>query len=118
MTLSEKSSLRKTGVIDMIGARKDGGVELGIIVGEKLGGSKDEQRLLMDKVEAYLKAINSERFRNDYHNPLPHKTIIVIKCLVEPDPLIGEFVKKMDRWVRDNKARIRLDIENVAETGE
>lgn len=117
MTLSDKSSLRRPEVIDMIGARKDGTVELGIMVGEKLGGSKDDQKLLMDKVEKYLKAINSERFRKDYHNPLPHKTIIVIKCLVEPDPVILEFVKRMERWVRDNKARIRLDMETVEETG-
>jgi hypothetical protein len=117
MTVSEKSSLRKTGSLDMLGKRKDGYIELGIIVGEKLTRSREDQGLLMKKVEAYLKAINSEAFRKDYDNPLPHKTVIIIKFLVEPDLEIIELVKQMDRWVRDNNARIRSEREEPEAPG-
>jgi len=113
MAADRQSPIRDLLTIDMIGRRKDGGVDLGIIVSGKLTGSKEDQQLLMDKVEAYLKAIKSDKFQRDFKNPPPRKTQILIKCLVPPEREIVELVKSMERWVRDNSARIRLEVEEV-----
>lgn len=113
MASNQQSPIKDLLTIDMIGRRKDGGVDLGIIVSGRLTGSKEDQQLLMDKVEAYLKAIKSEKFQRDFNNPPPRKIQILIKCLVSPEREIVELVKSMERWVRDNNARIRLDVENV-----
>lgn len=99
--------------IDMIGKRKDGGVDLGIIVSRRLRSSVEHQKLLMDKVEAYLGAINSEKFKREFDNPPPRKTRILIKCLVPPDPVIIELVRRMEQWVKDNNARIKLEVEEL-----
>jgi len=113
MAADRHSPIKDLLTIDMIGRRKDGGVDLGIIVSGKLTGSKEDQQLLMDKVEAYLKAIKSDKFQRDFNNPPPRKTQILIKCLVPPEREIVELVKSMERWVRDNSARIKLDVEEV-----
>ncbi|MHC9538367.1 MAG: DUF6572 domain-containing protein [Vulcanimicrobiota bacterium] len=113
MASDQQSPIKDLLTIDMIGRRKDGGVDLGIIVSGRLTGSREDQQLLMDKVESYLKAIKSEKFQRDFNNPPPRKIQILIKCLVSPEREIVELVKSMERWVRDNNARIRLDVENV-----
>jgi hypothetical protein len=108
------SPIRDIASIDMIGRRKDGGVDLGIIVTQRLERKEEHQQLLMDKVEAYLRAINSDKFRKDYGDPPPSKTIILVKCLIPPDPVIGALVKRMERWAKDNRARIKLQVEKMS----
>jgi hypothetical protein len=113
MPKNSDSPIKDIYSIDMIGRRRDGGVDLGIIISQKMTASMEHQQLLMDKVEAYLKAINSDRFRNDYGDPPPSKTVILVKCLVSPDHVIAALVKRMERWVKDNRARIKLQVEKV-----
>ena len=101
--------------IDMIGARKDGGVDLVILVGGKLDGTIKHQQLLLDKVERYLLAINSDTFRKDFKNPPSNRTYIVVKCAIDPDPVIVRFIEAMKPYVMDNHARIRLEVEKVTQ---
>ncbi|MDQ7825834.1 MAG: hypothetical protein RDV48_23735 [Candidatus Eremiobacteraeota bacterium] len=103
--------LKDPKIIDGIGKRKEGGIDLFILAAGKL--EAEHQSLLLEKVECYLKAINSEKFRNDFKNPSPARTHIVIKCAMAPDEVMTRFVRAMKKYVRDNNARLRLEVVEV-----
>lgn len=52
--------------IDIIGERKDGGIDLFIISLGKLEDSVEQQTLLLDKIEKYLVYLNSIDFMKDF----------------------------------------------------
>ena len=95
--------------IDIVGRRHDGGVDCVIVASGPLTNDPDILLLLRSKVEAYLGHINSQKFRDEFNNPLPEKTAIVVVSTVSVDPAVVEFVERMEPWVEDNNARIRLE---------
>jgi hypothetical protein len=96
--------------VDILARLKDGGVDLGIVASGPLTDRPEIQRLLRDKVEAYLGYINSDEFKDEFDNPSPEKTVIVVVCCASVDPVIVELVERMKPWVEDNNARIRLEM--------
>jgi hypothetical protein len=95
--------------VDVMRWRKDGGVDLAIVASGPLTAEPAIQKLLLDKVEAYLGCINSDEFRAEFENPPADKATIIISCYGSVDPIILELVERMKPWVEDNNARIRLE---------
>ena len=95
--------------VDVMGWRKDGGVDLAIVASGPLTAEPEIQKLLLDKVEAYLGYINSDEFKAEFENPPADKTTIIISCYGSVDPVVLELVERMKPWVEENNARIRLE---------
>ena len=66
--------------LDIVGKRRDGGVDLVIVVSQLLDGSDETMSLIRHKVRTYLDVTRNKEFQRDVGNP-PRETItIVIKC--------------------------------------
>ncbi len=94
--------------IDLLGVRKGGGADVVILVREKLSGDPQTQGSLLDKIERYFEFVNSDDFKKQCGSPSPKNTCVVVKCHVEPDPVIRELVAKSRGWAEDNQCDLRI----------
>lgn len=72
-----------------------------------IDGTPENQTDLLDKMEGYLKHIQSEQFRNDYS-----QSTIYIDVTFEEKPhvLITDLLYKCTAWCKDNGAVLRFQI--------
>ena len=101
--------------LDIIGERKDGGLELYIISSGEMDDTPESQTLLLDKVQNYLGYISNSRFEEEFPHILKQNIWIIIKFEKEPPQLILELCEKIVPWVEDNGAKFKIEI---AETDE
>src|SRR5438876_12161508 len=98
--------IQNIGSVDVTGKRIDGGVDLFIVASSRLDGAPDTQRLLLAKLKSYLEQLNTPEFQAEFDHPGAEKTVIIIACQQEPDPIIRELVKRAQPWVQENNARL------------
>ena len=91
--------------LDVVGKRKDGGVELYIISSERLDDSPETQTALLDKIENYLSYINSSAFKDDFGEIDQEKIQIILKLSEEPSEMIQVLCQKIALWVEENGAK-------------
>lgn len=97
--------------VDIIGVRKNtGAVDLCIVTSKHLDSSERTQNLLLDKIENYLAYINSEEFKEEFGKLTPEDIVIILKCIDTPDPIIMKLYEKIVSWVKENGARIKIEI--------
>jgi hypothetical protein len=94
--------------IDIVGKRKDGGVDLVIVASSKLDGSPEHQRLLLAKIESYLAQVNTPAFQAEFSHPRPDQVTIVLSCSEPADPIILQLIEKSKQWVEENNARVAI----------
>jgi|SRR5688572_14512035 len=92
--------------LDIVGKRKDGGVDLVIVASSKLDGSPEHQRLLLAKIESYLAQLNTPGFQAEFNHPRPEQVNIILSCNEAPDPIVLQLVEKSKPWVEENNARL------------
>ena len=97
------------GSIDLMGVRKGGGADLVILVDMALEDDEHSQRVLLDKIDAYLRFANSAEFSVQCGKPNALSTAVVIRCLKPPGPLITGLVESCKPWAADNHVSIRLE---------
>lgn len=95
-------------LIDIIYAHPDEDcVVLVLVTVGYIDGSPETQKDLLDKLEGYLKHIQSEDFRRDYPQS---RVYIDIDFQEKPDVLITDLLYKCMNWCKDNGAYLRLRI--------
>jgi hypothetical protein len=94
--------------VDIVGKRKDGGVDLVIVTSSKLEGSPGHQRLLLAKIESYLAQLNTPEFQAEFNHPRPDQVNIILDCSAPPHPIILQLIEKSKPWVEENKARLAV----------
>jgi len=92
--------------VDIVGKRKDGGVDLIIVASSKLHGSPEHQRLLLAKIKSYLAQLNTPEFQTEFNHPRPDQVTIVLSYSETPDPVILQLIEKSKPWVEENNARL------------
>ncbi|NLP34300.1 MAG: hypothetical protein GX359_03795 [Clostridiales bacterium] len=97
--------------LDIMAARKDGGVELYIISSGILDDSPNTQTLLLDKIQNYLGYINSNKFKKEFPNTTKEGVWIILKMEEEPPLLIKKLCNKIVPWVQDNGANFVINVE-------
>ena len=70
--------------IDLLGHRKDGGVDLVIIVSSFLDDTPEHEYLLKQKIQNYVDGIFSDEFQGKFGSINKTHYTIVLKCSVEP----------------------------------
>jgi hypothetical protein len=98
--------------LDIVGKRRDGGVELAIVVSQHLDASENSQHVLLAKMENYLGFRNSDEFREEFGELEADQVCIVVCFAHTPDPAIIELLGRCDGWVAENNARIRYEIQS------
>ena len=97
-------------LIDIVYAQPD--EDCAVLVMMAVGyidGSPETQKDLLDKLEGYLKHIQSEDFRRDYPQTQVYIDIVFDE---KPDVLITDLLFECKSWCMDNGASLRLRIGN------
>ena len=87
--------------IDVLGKRKDGGVDLVIIVSSELQDTEHHRNLFMNKLQNYINEVKSDEFITEYGE---NNLRIITKLSVEPNKEILELF---------HKAKILLETLNI-----
>ena len=97
--------------LDLMGARKDGGIDLVIVTVGKFQGTSEEQKNLLNKIQNYLNYISSKEFMKEFGKPLKERVEIKLKLESEPNPIIYQLEKKIVPWVEGFNASFTIEIE-------
>ncbi len=108
---SNSPPIENVGNIDIVGARKDGGVDLFIVTTSRLNGDPATQQLLLAKIQSYLEQLNTPEFQAEFKHPPADKTLIVVNCKEAPDLVIKELITRAQPWVQENHARLEIQVE-------
>jgi len=84
-----------TNAIDIEAVKRDGGVELYIILSKKFDDSLEQQNLLIDKIENYVKYTLSDDFKNAHPDDCKEKTCIFLILYRKPSKLLISLCKKI-----------------------
>ena len=95
-----------TNSIDIIGKRVDGGIDLVIIVPDGLENSEVTQTQLLDKIENYLKYVNSEEFKKDFPEVISEKVSIKLKMTIEPSERLLKWLDEIGSWVESSGVKL------------
>jgi hypothetical protein len=66
--------------IDIIGKRRDGGLDLAIVASQPIDASPTTLDSIRRKVRTYLTTISLEEFQAEFGHPPREKTVIIIAC--------------------------------------
>jgi len=103
--------------VDIVGRRKDGGVDLFIVASGPLDPSPQTQQLLLTKVRNYLEQINTPAFQAEFQHPPAEKVRIVVSCEQDVHPVIEMLIERCKPWVAQNNARIELEPRQLGTDG-
>jgi len=94
-------------LIDILAETKAGEVILGLVCNGFIDGKPETQTALLDKMEGYLKHIQSEEFQKKYSQwPI----ILRVTFTEKPDPLIFDLLYKCQAWVNDFGVTLEIKI--------
>ncbi|MEZ6142333.1 MAG: DUF6572 domain-containing protein [Zavarzinella sp.] len=106
--MASEAPIQNIDQIDIVGKRKDGGVDLVIVASSPVTASPEHQQLLLDKIQSYLEQCNSPGFRDEFGYDA--KVRILINFSQQPDPVIVELLKRSASWVLDNNAELAAKV--------
>ena len=96
--------------IDIIIVKKDGRVNLGIVISGFLNNDLETQKILLKKINNYLEYINSEEFSEEFGKPSPTKTRICLFCSTEPHKEIIEIIAGIKPQVKQWNSSIEIEV--------
>ena len=91
--------------VDLMAKRNDGGVDMFIISSGEIDDSPSTQKILLDKVENYLRYLNSNEFVVEFPEIRKDKVRIVFELEKKAPELLLELCKQIESWVEDNDVR-------------
>lgn len=98
--------------VDIMGERRDGGIDMFIISSGPMDAEPETQKLLLDKVENYLSYVMSGEFAQKFPGK-QKKTRIILK-LAEPGPdLLMQLCEKIKTWTAEHGVRFEVTTELV-----
>ena len=108
--MNPDSVISDDSAIDIVGARRDGGVVLVLVVSGHLGPSIAEQKLLRSRLQFYLDTIYSEDFQQEFGAPTAERTRILISCVVPPAPEVIDLVEQLSPFFLEQSVRLELQV--------
>ena len=97
-------------LIDIIYTRPtEESVVLVLVASGCVDGSAETQNNLLDKMEGYLRHIQSDEFQKEYAS---NKVFIEVNFSEEPDVLITDLLAKSESWCKKNGATLIVRIKN------
>ena len=97
-------------LIDIIYTRPtEESVVLVLVTSGYVDGSAETQNNLLDKMEGYLRHLQSDEFKQEYAS---NKIFIEVDFSEEPDVLITDLLAKCESWCEENGATLIVRINN------
>jgi len=96
-------------VLDVVTILKGGGADLSIVVASPLAADHRSLTRLLDKIESYLRHIQSSEFQAEAGSPNCSNT--TIKVLLHPAsaPEAYDLLHRSRDWVLDNNATLKVE---------
>ena len=96
-------------VIDIVGKRRDGGVDLVIVIASPLSADARSIFRLSRKLDGYLREINSDTWRAENPNGTAESTRIIVKLHPDSDPVITPLLNAYGNWVKGQGAVLVIE---------
>ena len=87
--------------IDILGHRKDGGVDLVIVVSSFLDDTSEHEHLLKQKIQNYVDGIFSDELQGEFGSIENTQYTIVLKCTVEPHPNMTSKIQAIAQYLNE-----------------
>ena len=97
------------GSIDVCGVKKQGGADLVIVIAKPLQSDEESLTRLLDKIEGYLRYIQSDEFRKEIGEPHQKNTNIIVKIHHESCMEAFQLLEKSKAWVEENNASLQIE---------
>jgi hypothetical protein len=101
-------------VVDVMGIRKTGGADLIIVVAAPLHSDPASLDRLLDKIDGYLRHIQSPEFQAQVGAPTPSNTTIKVALHPGSAPEVYELLERSKGWVTANNASLVVEALDVA----
>jgi uncharacterized protein YtpQ (UPF0354 family) len=108
-TEDESHPIPNLTVIDIVGKRLDGGVDLVIVIASPLIADARSIFRLSRKLDGYLREINSETWRAENPNGTAESTRIIVKPHPDSDPVITPLLNAYSNWVKSQGAVLEVE---------
>lgn len=95
--------------LDVVTILKGGGADLFIIVAAPLAADRRSLTRLQDKIEAYLRHIQSAEFHAEVGAPTPNSTTIKVMLHPSSSPEASELLDRSRDWVLANQATLKVE---------
>jgi hypothetical protein len=95
--------------LDVVTILKGGGADLFIIVAGPLAADRRSLTRLQDKIEAYLRHIQSAEFQAEAGAPTPTSTTIKVVLHPSSSPEAYELLERSKDWVLANQATLKVE---------
>lgn len=97
-----------TNLIDIIGERVDGGIDLYIVISDAIEESEELQTQLLDKIENYLVYINSSELKKDFPCVSAENVYIKLKFSQKPSEVLLKWLHEIKIWVNSNGTNLLI----------
>lgn len=97
-----------TNLIDIIGERVDGGIDLYIVISDAIEESEELQTQLLDKIENYLVYVNSSEFKKDYPCVSTENVYIKLKFSQKLSEVLLKWLQEIEIWVNSNGTNLLI----------
>jgi hypothetical protein len=94
--------------VDITGKRKDGGVDLVIVVSQPLDGSDETLSAIRRKVEIYLAVIDLPAFQAEMDYPPREQTSVVLACSFPIHPWAEAVIAECQSMAAERGVRVVL----------
>ena len=108
--MSSEASVQNMGTFDVVGVRKDGGIDLVVSCAGPLDSSPDTLWRLGQKVRNYLREVRSDSFRAKYGTGTVQ---ILVSCSHKVSKSARALIKVLEREGAAQKVHVRL-VDKVA----
>jgi hypothetical protein len=108
---SFEAPIQNPGVFDVLGVRRDGGIDAVIVAATPIDGTPETLRALAVKVRNYAEELSSESFLLKHPRVPTGRVRIILKCYGSIDAAAHGLVSSLRREVE--AAGILLDVERV-----
>ena len=96
-------------VIDIVGKRRDGGVDLVVVIASPLSADARSIFRLSRKLDGYLQEINSDTWRQEYPDATADSTQIIVKWHPDSDPVIPRLLSAYGDWMKSQGAVLVIE---------
>jgi hypothetical protein len=95
--------------VDLVARRRDGGLDLMMLVSGPLGADERSQRRLLRKFDLYLANIAAPAFLAQFGEPAPTAITISVRIDAGSDPVIFELLRRCEPWVAEAGAKLEVE---------
>jgi hypothetical protein len=99
--------LQDDGSIDIVGRRRDGGLDLIVVASGHLDGSLATQRVLKAKLQSYLDTLFAPEFQAEFGPPALERTSIVVSCPQAPAPEVSDLISQLSPFFAGHGVALR-----------